>query len=323
MPKIDLSIIVVSYNQEKYIKAAIDSILMQNVDFEYEIVFADDASTDNTTIIIKEYDKKIKNKQYLFSKENHGNSYNTWNAIINSKGAYFIVLEGDDYWIWKDKIKTQYHFLKNNPKYIGVSDLRCEISINGTIISRSPDWIKKDCDTNLNDFLNLKFFSCVETMYKNVYKKEKNNKKLKELFTGDRMICDLIQCLYTLSYNGGGLIRVLNNDGAVYRTITSGNNTNYNSTKKVASIAYDHLEILNRIDSYYNDQLNLNKLYGKFIFPIFANGILNFNLSEYKKAKKIINKKYINYFRLHLIYYFGIYLKILFNKMIKTFKKEK
>ncbi len=320
MSKIDLSVILVSYNQEKYIKEAIDSILMQNVDFEYEIVFADDASTDNTTNIIKEYDKKIKHKQYLFSKENHGNTYNTWNAITNSKGEYFIVLEGDDYWIWKDKIKTEYHFLKNNPQYIGVSDLRCEVNKKGKIITHSPEWIKKDCNTNLNDFLNLKFFSCVETMYKNIYKSEKDNKKLKELFIGDRMICDIIQCIYTLNYSGGGVIRLLNKDGAVYRTITSGNNTNYNSTKKVTSIAYDHLEILNRIDSFYNYELNLKKLYGKFIFPIFACGILSFNLTEYNKAKKIINKKYLNYFKIHFLYYFGVYLKVLFNKIIKTIK---
>ena len=135
MSKIDVSIVLVSYNHEQYIRDAIESILMQDVDFEYEIVFADDASTDNTTKIIKEYDKKIKNKQYLFSKDNHGNTYNTWNALINCKGDYFIVLEGDDYWIWKEKIKTQYQFLKDNPSYIGVSDKRCEVNKKGKIIT--------------------------------------------------------------------------------------------------------------------------------------------------------------------------------------------
>ncbi len=317
MKEIPLSIILISYNHEKYIREAIESILMQNVDFEYEIIFADDASTDNTTKIIKEYDNKIKNKQYLFSKENHGNTYNTWNAIVNCRGKYFIVLEGDDYWIWKEKIKTQYHFLKDNPDYIGVSDLRCEVNKKGRIITHSPEWVKKECDTNLNDFLNLKFFSCVETMYKNIYKKEANNKNLQEIFTSDKMICDLFQCIYSLK---NGNIHLFNKDGAIYRTITSGNNSNYNSTKKIANISLDHLHILNRIDAYYNNELALKKLYGKFIFPIFANGILSFNLQNYKKAKEIVDKKYIKYFRTHFIYFLGIYLKILINKIIKTIK---
>ena len=317
MKEIPLSIILISYNHEKYIREAIESILMQNVDFEYEIIFADDASTDNTTKIIKEYDKKIKNKQYLFSKENHGNTYNTWNAIVNCRGKYFIVLEGDDYWIWKEKIKTQYHFLKDNPEYIGVSDLRCEVNKKGRIITHSPEWVKKECDTNLKDFLNLKFFSCVETMYKNIYKEEANNKKLQEIFTSDKMICDLFQCIYSLK---NGNIYLFNKDGAIYRTITSGNNSNYNSTKKIANISLDHLHILNRIDAYYNYEVDLKKLYGKFIFPIFANGILSFNLQNYKKAKEIVDKKYIKYFRTHFIYFLVIYLKILINKIIKTIK---
>ena len=317
MKEIPLSIILISYNHEKYIREAIESILMQNVDFEYEIIFADDASTDNTTKIIKEYDKKIKNKQYLFSKENHGNTYNTWNAIVNCRGKYFIVLEGDDYWIWKEKIKTQYHFLKDNPEYIGVSDLRCEVNKKGRIITHSPEWVKKECDTTLKDFLNLKFFSCVETMYKNIYKEEANNKKLQEIFTSDKMICDLFQCIYSLK---NGNIHLFNKDGAIYRTITSGNNSNYNSTKKIANISLDHLHILNRIDAYYNNEVDLKKLYGKFIFPIFANGILSFNLQNYKKAKEIVDKKYIKYFRTHFIYFLVIYLKILINKIIKTIK---
>ncbi len=322
MEKINLSIILISYNHEKYIKDAIESILKQKVDFTYEIVFADDASKDKTKDIIKSYDKVIKYKQYLFSKENHGNTYNTWNALSKCRGDYVIILEGDDYWIWEDKIKTQYHFLVDNPKYIGVSDKRCEVNRKGHIITHSPEWVKKDCDTTLEDFLNLKLFSCVETMYKNIYKKEKKNKKLKELFTSDRMICDIIQCIYTLNYiQGGGLIRLLNVDGAVYRTITSGNKTNYNATQKVSKIAMDHIDILNRIDKYYDYKLNLNKFYGKFIFPVWAYGILSFNLKDYKMVKEKVNQKYLKYFRLHFIYFLGMYLKVVFTKIKKELQR--
>ena len=46
-----ISILVVTYNQEKYIQQCLDSILMQQIDFEYEVIIGDDCSTDNTAAI--------------------------------------------------------------------------------------------------------------------------------------------------------------------------------------------------------------------------------------------------------------------------------
>ena len=60
--KIEVSICCITYNQEKYIKEAIESFLNQKTDFEYEIVIHDDASTDNTVKILKEYQQKYPDK---------------------------------------------------------------------------------------------------------------------------------------------------------------------------------------------------------------------------------------------------------------------
>ena len=59
MDDVILSIYVPTYNHEKYIARALDSILMQKTDYAYEVLVGEDASTDNTRAILKEYEKKL------------------------------------------------------------------------------------------------------------------------------------------------------------------------------------------------------------------------------------------------------------------------
>jgi len=313
---IDVSVIIVSYNHEKYIKEAIESVLMQKTSLMYEILFADDCSTDNTIQIIKELAEKIKYKQFLFSKQNHGNTYNTFHAYFKCRGKYIIVLEGDDYWCWEEKLQTQFDFLESNPKYIGVSDRRCEINKNKEIITSEPN-IRKDKDFELNDFLHLHFYSNVETMFRNIFKKE--DKKVRNLFLGDRMILDVVQCIYLLRL---GKIRVLNQGGGIYRTSTSGNVTNYNSMKKLIDISRDHINILNRMDRFYKEEIDLRVLYGYYLFPVFATVILHGNFREYNEIKKLINKKYLRYFKIHFLKYVIFFMNTLRKKIYKTIKAK-
>ena len=66
-----VSICCITYNHEKYIREALDSFLMQNTDFKYEIVIHDDASTDNTANIIREYEEKYPDIiKPIYQKEN-------------------------------------------------------------------------------------------------------------------------------------------------------------------------------------------------------------------------------------------------------------
>ena len=82
-----VSVIVLTYNHEKYIKEALDSILMQKVNFDYEILIGDDASSDNTVKILKKYQNRYPNIIRLFlNKINLGGTYNAYNVLINAKG---------------------------------------------------------------------------------------------------------------------------------------------------------------------------------------------------------------------------------------------
>ena len=116
-----VSVGMLAYNQEKYIARALDSILMQEVNFDYEIVIADDCSTDGTRDIIREYQRKYPNViRPIFNKVNVGGQNNANIIRTACIGKYRATLEGDDYWVTTNKLQKQVDFLENNPDYIAI-----------------------------------------------------------------------------------------------------------------------------------------------------------------------------------------------------------
>lgn len=114
-----VSIKCTAYNQEAYISEALDSFLMQETDFPFEIIIHDDASVDNTANIIKEYQNKFPNIiKPIFEKNNvyskHDDTLN--NIMANAcKGKYQALCEGDDYWIDNKKLQKQVDYLAKHP----------------------------------------------------------------------------------------------------------------------------------------------------------------------------------------------------------------
>lgn len=117
-----VSICCITYNHEPYIVQTLDGFLMQKTSFPFEILIHDDASTDRTADIIREYEKKFpKIIKPIYQKENQ---YSKGNRDIlasfvypRAKGKYIALCEGDDYWIDENKLQMQVNFLENNPEY--------------------------------------------------------------------------------------------------------------------------------------------------------------------------------------------------------------
>jgi len=143
-PKV--SIICLTYNHEKYIKNALDSFLMQKVNFNMEIIIHDDSSTDKTIDIIKEYQKSNPNIiKAIIQKENQrsigGNVFA--NAYNVAQGKYIAYCEGDDYWMDDKKIAIQVEFLENNPDYV-ITYSDCEPVFEEAIMPRSINATARD-----------------------------------------------------------------------------------------------------------------------------------------------------------------------------------
>ncbi len=113
-----VSIVCVTYNHELYLRQALDSFLMQKTSFAYEIVLAEDCSTDGTRKICEEYAANYPEKiHYIYHDHNVGYNENEYEAMCAAKGKYIAYCEGDDYWTIPDKLQRQIDFLENHPEY--------------------------------------------------------------------------------------------------------------------------------------------------------------------------------------------------------------
>ena len=111
-------VIVTSYNHEKYIKKAINSILLQKTNFPFKIYLADDCSTDKTRKILDYYSQKYPNKiKKMYTTKNIGMVANMKNAFNKTQSKYIFILEGDDYWCSPFKMQKQVNLLEENIEY--------------------------------------------------------------------------------------------------------------------------------------------------------------------------------------------------------------
>jgi len=116
-----VSIACITYNQEKYIRDAIEGFLAQKTNFPIEIIIHDDASTDNTAEIIREYAKEhLELIKPIYQKENQYSKGLTRISINfvwpKCSGKYIATCEGDDYWTDPYKLQKQVDFLDSHPE---------------------------------------------------------------------------------------------------------------------------------------------------------------------------------------------------------------
>lgn len=116
-----VSICCITYNHEPYIEDALKGFLIQETDFPFEILIHDDASTDRTADIIREYEAKYPRLiKPIYQVENQYSQGVKISAKFNfprSQGKYIALCEGDDYWTSKEKLEKQYQFLEKNKEY--------------------------------------------------------------------------------------------------------------------------------------------------------------------------------------------------------------
>jgi len=113
-----VSVCMITYNHEKYISQAIDSMLMQKTNFDYEILIGEDCSPDRTREIVLEYKSKYPDKIKLLLQENNvGMMQNFIDTLKACSGKYIALCEGDDYWTDQYKLQKQVDILEAHPEY--------------------------------------------------------------------------------------------------------------------------------------------------------------------------------------------------------------
>lgn len=116
-----VSVVCVTYNQEKYIRQALDSIVQQKTNFSFQIFVGDDASTDGTAQIISEYANKYPELIiHVLREKNIGPGNNSIDLYKRVNTPYVAVCDGDDYWCDEYKLQKQVDFLDSHPDYTTV-----------------------------------------------------------------------------------------------------------------------------------------------------------------------------------------------------------
>lgn len=151
-----VSVIMPAYNGEKYIGEAIESILAQTYS-DWELIIVEDASTDNTLQVIKEYqDPRIR---LFVNEKNSGIAVTTNRAISESKGKYLALLDDDDV-AEKERLELQVNYLESHPEIDILGGRSTFMAENGDMMwsggvpRYNPNYIKAVLLFRCMDFMN-------------------------------------------------------------------------------------------------------------------------------------------------------------------------
>ncbi len=264
MENIKVSVIMTCYNQENYIKKAVDSVLSQQVDFDYEIIISDDCSRDSTPQIIKEYREKYPDRIRLVLRDkNVGISRNWYEALCLAKGEYVTTLEGDDYWISNDKLQKQADFLDSHREFAGVTHRRNIVDDNGKIYNFfTADMFPENNTVTFKNLSKGVIFPYNSCMHRNFF--AQLGQKEYDFVTGNRSIADFPLTMLVLKH---GNVYVLEDIMSVYRIAgDTKKQQSYTSTHGTVKQFEDMVDVLNACKVYGFPQFNFGYAYASWSF---------------------------------------------------------
>lgn len=225
-----VSVAVITYNMAGYLSQLLDSILVQKVNFPYEIIIDDDCSPDNTRELLYQYKEKYPDKIVLSLRDkNVGGSRNMYGVMQQCRGKYIAILEGDDYWDDETKLQYQYDFMESHPEYVGMTcNSWCELSRTEEIRKVRRD-IKEPMVFSYEDFMKPFFFDRLPNstdtwFFKNIFKMY--DEDFSVFYRAHNMVWD--QSLALILY-GKGKVYVDPKIVSHHRTIVEKDGTNYQS----------------------------------------------------------------------------------------------
>lgn len=269
----DVTIICATYNQNKYIKKAIEGILIQKGDFEYEILIHDDASMDGTVDILKSYKERYPDKITLILQEE--NQYSKGVDIYRTfvyplvKGKYIAFCEGDDFWIYDKKLQKQYELLESNPN----------ISLcyhNALMYQKKQDSLRLNINDHPSGYIEDKdvinatkgWYPTASIFCRADYLKAQPDFCIS---TGDEVLRTCMACRGNLYY--------MNRVWSVYREFSDGGwNTRYYRDIELARIHFKNLvEYFKEFNQY------SNRRFEKYIKKRLFQGVDKFRQAHYLK----------------------------------------
>ncbi|WP_412501525.1 glycosyltransferase family 2 protein [Shewanella chilikensis] len=241
-----ISVICPTFNQDSYIRDAIESFLAQETEYRFEVIIHDDASSDDTSEIVKDYCQRYPSIiKAVFQVENQY-SINTLNPLRNllemATGKYIALCEGDDFWLHKEKLQKQIEIIESNASFSLITHETTKISESGDEILGCFN-VRHGCYTT-RDIIGNRWLFATNSLF---FKKDVT-KELPEWFLNSVNYDVALQLLASVH----GDIYALPDNLSFYRVSAKGSLTILTS-KRINSIRLKHFEMLfnfNRDNNY-------------------------------------------------------------------------
>jgi glycosyltransferase involved in cell wall biosynthesis len=215
-----LSVLVITYNHERYIGQALESILTQKTQYPIEIIVMEDCSTDGTRDVIIKYVKRYPGRIIpVFNPVNIGTLNPPQQKVTHEgfkrlKGDYIAILEGDDYWSSPHKVQMQIDFLEKNPKFVATSHNTMKIYQDS---DKEPHrflyWENTKSTHDVDDMITYSFFHTSSFIYRNMFQGNPPD------FFRSQWSCDIFMNIFFAHH---GYIRYFDLDMSVYRAHAGG-----------------------------------------------------------------------------------------------------
>lgn len=296
--EIEVSVCCITYNQEKYIRKMLDSVIGQETKFAYEILVHDDASTDFTGDVVKEYANKYSNILTAIIQEENQFSLGKRDILFNQllprvRGKYIAMCEGDDYWCDMRKLQKQYDFMERHKE--------CALCAHGTgiIFENGHETGKKIPAIDVKEIMTSdEYISyCIENdthifhTSSIFFKKEDANKLLQNQpeFYRISPVGDRVMFLY---YATKGNVGYLNEEMSCYRTMSDGSwtKTMVSSKEKTYEKNCGMLKMVKAFDQYTGGR------YHKEAYEFET--LYNFVAFQYElRCREMLQKRYRNLYK--------------------------
>lgn len=314
-----VSICCITYNHEKYIRQAIESFENQVTNFKYEILIHDDASKDKTAEIITELSQKYDNIRIFIEEENQyskGIAISPTYLYPEAKGKYIALCEGDDFWVYPQKLQEQVDYLENHENCGLFFHNAIVVDCNNSIIKKSfmPKnlfyncYLKFESDYNAGEMALLDFAPTASLMFR-----LKDALNLPKFYFDNNSICGDLSLRLFFSLND--YAHYSNKCMSAYRKgvlNSASQKANENIESKIR-ILNGHLKILNEFNEYsnykYDSEIQETKKL-KIFCHYFSEGA-NY-VCKSKDNKKFFNRASL---KIKFKYYVRVFAPYFFRKM--------
>lgn len=291
-----VSVTVITYNHEKYIAQALDSIVEQKTEYPFEILVADDASTDRTPDIIREYQEKYPHLiKAILRKNNIGARKNGIDIRSKARGKYIAYCEGDDAWNDPTKLQKQISFLEANEEYaLSFHDVRV-IDEYGNQTSASKLSPSQKRNLSSEEIIAGSLIPSVTVVFRKSSLDDKLLDGTEHIVNGDAIIFTLIGQYGNAKYHD-------DIEAALYRAHSSGVWSRKKDYDKIKDVIETRIALRSKVlpkNRDIIDRLLLDLLISKQSYMLSLPGKLFAKTFQYKwlEGKKFSEKFFLKYLK--------------------------